>query len=916
MDLLCFCSVLCLLCLCARPFICALWYGVISLSETMSYDFFSLYLSRNTIQFASQVVSSGKIGHLISVAKDTELESSQDALLFLINLSEHHNFRPAFGNAGGISLFTNFMKVEDFTGKEKVVSVLCLCCKEAVNRVKLREDGVLKLFITYLKDDSYKTLHLRIVSALVCFLYDETSFDTLLDNGLVPVLIHHLRSYLDEDSVTNCPTSVRGACSSTDSNTTNLSSHISSQSASKKADCEEMGENKLKELEKKNKGEKSKELGSDKTEELGKIEVGEMGNVKDKLKELEKKNRGEKSKELGSDKTVELGKVEVGDMGNVEAGEMREVKAEEMRGEKCEELGSDKTEEFGKVEVGEMGNVKAGEMGKGKAEEMEIDKTGKVKSVSNDDMTKTRRKITTRERDNDMDISKIARQNDNESATNKNKPVEDDSERETTTSQRDLGEMSMETNDVETLMTIEQSIGSDDPLQLSVPCPDSKPTTSRNTKVYSMDSPTYQMVSESFTETEYSSGAKCKKSFSPHSALDKSSEAYSPISNVSYYSPLSSPNYSPLSDRRSPVVMENQPVYSGLESPAYEGVSIPGSSSACRRLDLDSEGSSTGEGIEGHRWLWSPGESQNSDSDSDTETNCVDTNLNEMKNTVQSSESSSQAKGTNSTSFLTCVRNEVELVPLACEDAPECVDSRLAPDTLEKKIDEGCSDFKKKEFIDPIFSGEEIMVVDDSYSEEQNVQKACKKRKKSDNSMENSILILLSRVSQMTNPTLHFVSTETISCLLDYIIEMEAPLARAARLLSRVFRNPHCFMRLLMLKIPVIIYEKLLGAENIPSVLKRINQLKREEKTVSSGFRSRSSSISSGTSDSDRFSLFEERSDDEGYPSKRQRLSGSSEWMKREIKGKETFILRPKIKQNDWLLADTCPQAANHCALF
>ena len=25
MDLLCFCSVLCLLCLCARPFICALW---------------------------------------------------------------------------------------------------------------------------------------------------------------------------------------------------------------------------------------------------------------------------------------------------------------------------------------------------------------------------------------------------------------------------------------------------------------------------------------------------------------------------------------------------------------------------------------------------------------------------------------------------------------------------------------------------------------------------------------------------------------------------------------------------------------------------------------------------------------------------------------------------------------------------
>ena len=28
------------------------------------------------------------------------------------------------------------------------------------------------------------------------------------------------------------------------------------------------------------------------------------------------------------------------------------------------------------------------------------------------------------------------------------------------------------------------------------------------------------------------------------------------------------------------------------------------------------------------------------------------------------------------------------------------------------------------------------------------------------------------------------------------------------------------------------------------------------------------------------------------------------------------FILRLKIKGTDWLLADTCPQAANHCALF
>ena len=28
------------------------------------------------------------------------------------------------------------------------------------------------------------------------------------------------------------------------------------------------------------------------------------------------------------------------------------------------------------------------------------------------------------------------------------------------------------------------------------------------------------------------------------------------------------------------------------------------------------------------------------------------------------------------------------------------------------------------------------------------------------------------------------------------------------------------------------------------------------------------------------------------------------------------YILILKIKRNDWLIADMCPQAANHCALF
>lgn len=77
--------------------------------------------------------------------------------------------------------------------KIEILNALCLFCNEAVNRVKLRQSDVLMLFIEALKDLIYSTLHNRIISALVNFLYDEVSFDMLLERGLVPVLFIHLQ---------------------------------------------------------------------------------------------------------------------------------------------------------------------------------------------------------------------------------------------------------------------------------------------------------------------------------------------------------------------------------------------------------------------------------------------------------------------------------------------------------------------------------------------------------------------------------------------------------------------------------------------------------------------------------------------------------------------------------------------------
>ena len=45
-----------------------------------------------------------------------------------------------------------------------------------------------------------------------------------------------------------------------------------------------------------------------------------------------------------------------------------------------------------------------------------------------------------------------------------------------------------------------------------------------------------------------------------------------------------------------------------------------------------------------------------------------------------------------------------------------------------------------------------------------------------------------------------------------------------------------------------------------------------------------------------------------------QDIKALEDWKKTWPRGYKT--IRLKIKRSDWLLADTCPQAANHCVLF
>ena len=129
-------------------------------------------------------------------------EKAELAMKLVYRLSDQEAVRAALGNAGLIPLL-----VKQASGKQKGVNhvdalnTLCLCSKEAVNRVKIQDNGGLEVMMSALKGDEkgglksgkFRVLYDRIISSLVNFLYSEDGLLKLLEMGLVDVLLQHLR---------------------------------------------------------------------------------------------------------------------------------------------------------------------------------------------------------------------------------------------------------------------------------------------------------------------------------------------------------------------------------------------------------------------------------------------------------------------------------------------------------------------------------------------------------------------------------------------------------------------------------------------------------------------------------------------------------------------------------------------------
>ncbi|KAI7803780.1 putative armadillo repeat-containing protein 5 [Triplophysa rosa] len=151
---------------------------------------------------AREMSRSGAMTQLGVLASGEDSQPLEElALKTLANLCSQGCLRPLIGSLGVIQKFAEEVKTDPLKSGG-FFKALCLCCKEAVNRVKVKESGGLEVLIGFLSAHQNHPLTRFAFLACVDFVYDESALEQLQELGLVPLLIKRLVELSKEEELT------------------------------------------------------------------------------------------------------------------------------------------------------------------------------------------------------------------------------------------------------------------------------------------------------------------------------------------------------------------------------------------------------------------------------------------------------------------------------------------------------------------------------------------------------------------------------------------------------------------------------------------------------------------------------------------------------------------------------------------
>ncbi|XP_064862780.1 armadillo repeat-containing protein 5 [Oncorhynchus nerka] len=144
------------------------------------------------VECAREVSRSGVLAQLGVMASGEAAKPFEElALKTLANMCTQGCLRPLVGSLGVIQKFTEEVK-KDGLKSGVFLKALCLCCKEAVNRAKVKESGGLEVLIGFLGVHRSHPLDRLVILACVDFVYDEDALEQLQELGIVPLLVARL----------------------------------------------------------------------------------------------------------------------------------------------------------------------------------------------------------------------------------------------------------------------------------------------------------------------------------------------------------------------------------------------------------------------------------------------------------------------------------------------------------------------------------------------------------------------------------------------------------------------------------------------------------------------------------------------------------------------------------------------------
>ena len=150
---------------------------------------------------ATQFQEYGAIEIVSQLSYSDDKDVVKNCINILYTLTTYFSVRVSVGTMGGMDAFLHHIKER---GPMLLPSIkgICLCCREAVSRNKIRSAGGLDDLIAILCNHEYSQVFDDILGAFACFTYDDVALKLMIEGGLISILVSMLQKLLFPEEAT------------------------------------------------------------------------------------------------------------------------------------------------------------------------------------------------------------------------------------------------------------------------------------------------------------------------------------------------------------------------------------------------------------------------------------------------------------------------------------------------------------------------------------------------------------------------------------------------------------------------------------------------------------------------------------------------------------------------------------------